>query len=153
MARAGPFHTGTIRRGIAIRAPAKKVWGELGRVAGLARWAAGVESTILTSEKRRGVGAVRVITFENGDTVEEHVVAWESGSRFTYVATDGLPLRAYVATISLTPGKRSVRVTWQSYLSSQEMSKKQFSAFLASMGSFYEESLGNLKALLEGSAR
>ena len=37
----------------------------------------------------------------DGNKIEEHIVAWENGKYFTYVATVGLPLRAYVATISI----------------------------------------------------
>ena len=39
----------------------------------------------------------------------------------------GLPLRAYVATISIkSKTKTNTELTWQSYLNSQKMSEKQF---------------------------
>jgi len=109
-----------------------------------------VKKTVYLSKKKRGVGAVRLITFTDGNKIEEHVVSWKSGEYFTYIATEGLPLRAYVATISVkVKSKKIVQVTWQSYLNSKKMSEKQFLEFLAFMGSFYEASLENLKALLE----
>ena len=78
------------------------------------------------------------------------MVAWEKGENFTYVATEGLPLRAYVATISIKKKtKGETELTWQSYLNSQKMSEKQFLEFLVFMGSFYEASLENLKTSLE----
>ena len=102
------------------------------------------------SKTKRGVGAVRKITFADGNTIEEHVVLWNNGESFTYVATEGLPLRVYVATISLkSNGNKKTIVTWQSYLNSKKMTKKQFMEFLAFMGSFYEASLENLKTKLE----
>ena len=59
-------------------------------------------------------------------------------------------LSKYVATISIkAKSKALVELTWQSYLNSNKMSEKQFVDFLAFMGSFYESSLENLKALLE----
>jgi hypothetical protein len=102
------------------------------------------------SKKKRGVGAIREITFNDGNTIEEHVVAWKDGEYFTYVATEGLPLRAYVATISIKPKSRnSVQMTWESYVNSKKMTEKEFLEFLVFMGTFYETSLSNLKEILE----
>ena len=102
------------------------------------------------SKKKTGVGAVRLITFEDENKIEEHVVAWVKGEYFTYVATEGLPLRAYVATISIkSKTKNQTEITWQSYLNSEKMSENQFIEFVVFLGSFYEASLENLKALLE----
>ena len=144
------FHTGTVQKSITVNVPKKKAWNKISNIAGLPLWVVDVKETVFLSEKKRGVGAIRLITFDDGNKIEEHVVAWENGQYFTYVATEGLPLRAYVATISIkskTPTK--TQITWQSYLNSQKMSEKQFLEFLAFMGSFYEASLENLKALLE----
>ena len=102
------------------------------------------------SKKKKDVGAVRLITFADGNKIEEHVVAWKTGEFFTYIATEGLPLRAYVATISIkTKSKNLVELTWQSYLNSEKMSEKQFLDFVVYMGAFYDASLENLKASLE----
>jgi len=63
---------------------------------------------------------------------------------------EGLPLRAYVATISIKNKTKNItEITWQSYLNSKKMSEKQFLEFLVFMGSFYDASLENLKMLLE----
>jgi len=144
------FHSGTVKKSAVIRAPRARVWRSVSDIAGLPRWAVGVKSCSLRAGTRRGMGAVRCLAFADGGRIEEHVVAWNAGESFSYVAVSGLPLRAYVATISLE-GKAggSTRVTWQSYLSSKKMSKREFAEFLASMGAFYEGSLRNLKALLE----
>lgn len=145
------FHTGTVRKSITVNASKQKVWSKLSNIVGLPTWVVDVKKTVFLSKKKRGVGAIRLITFDDGNTIEEHVVAWENGKYFTYVATEGLPLRAYIATISTkdkTPTK--TQITWQSYLNSKKMSEKEFLEFLAFMGSFYEASLENLKALLEG---
>ena len=148
------LQTGTVKRTVRINVPAETAWGVLGNISGLAGWATGVKDVSYLSDKRRGVGAIRSIRFDDGNMVEEHVVAWERGRHFTYIATEGLPLRAYVATISLRPAGRAVRVEWKSYLSSMGMGREQFAEFLASMGSFYGSSLKNLKKVLEdGAAR
>ena len=146
-----PSHTGTLKRIVRVRAPAERVWRVLGNIVGLPAWAEGVQDAVYLSKRKRGVGAVRLLTFANGDKVEEHIVDWKNGEHFTYAATDGLPLRVYVATISLSPASAGqTRIAWKSYMNSQGMSEAEFLAFVESMGAFYEKSLGNLKRLLEG---
>jgi hypothetical protein len=144
------FHTGSVKKIIMIKTSKDKVWRKVSNIVGLPTWLIDVKKTVYLSKKKRGVGAVRLITFADGNKIEEHIVAWKDQEYFTYIATEGLPLRAYVATISIkVKSKKIVQVTWQSYLNSKKMSEKQFLEFLAFMGSFYEASLENLKALLE----
>ena len=144
------FHTGTVKKTILIKASKEKVWRKISNIVGLPSWLIDVKKTEFLSNKKRGVGAIREITFNDGNTIEEHVVAWKKGEYFTYIATEGLPLRAYVATISINPKtKNSVNLTWQSYINSQKMTEKEFLEFLVFMGTFYETSLGNLKNSLE----
>jgi len=144
------FHTGTVKKSITINASKQKVWKKISNIIGLPTWLVDVNKTIYLSRKKRGVGAVREITFKDGNTIEEHVISWKDGEYFSYVATEGLPLRAYVASLSIKPkSKNSVLLTWQSYINSQKMTEKQFLEFLVFMGTFYETSLGNLKKVLE----
>ena len=144
------FHTGTVKKTITVKSSKAKVWRKISNIVGLPTWVVDVKKTVYLSKKKRGVGAIRLITFTDGNKIEEHVVAWKNKEYFTYIATEGLPLRAYVATISIkVKSKKNIQITWQSYLNSKKMSEKQFLEFLAFMGSFYEASLENLKALLE----
>jgi hypothetical protein len=144
------FHTGTVKKSIIIKAPKQKVWRKISNIVGLPSWLIDVKKTTYLSKKKRGVGAVREITFNDGNTIEEHVVAWEDGEYFSYIATEGLPLRAYVATISIkSKNNKSVQLTWQSYLNSKKMTENEFLEFLVFMGTFYETSLENLKNSLE----
>jgi hypothetical protein len=144
------FHTGTVKKTIKIKASKDKVWRKISNIVGLPSWVINVKKTIHLSKKKRGVGAIRLITFTDGNEIEEHVVGWKDREYFTYIATEGLPLRAYVATISIRrKSNKLVELTWQSYINSKKMSEKQFIEFLAFMGSFYEASLENLKIILE----
>ena len=95
------YHTGTIKKTIKINATKDMVWTKISNISGLPEWVTDVKKTVYLSKKKTGVGAVRLITFEDENKIEEHVVAWVKGEYFTYVATEGLPLRAYVATISI----------------------------------------------------
>jgi hypothetical protein len=144
------FHTGTVKKTIKINASKDKVWRKISNIVGLSSWLPDVTKTEYLSIKKKDVGAIRLITFADGNKIEEHIVAWKKGEYFTYVATEGLPLRAYVATISIkSKTKINTELTWKSYLNSQKMSEKQFLEFLVFLGSFYEASLENLKKLLE----
>jgi len=144
------YNSGSVKKTITIRASKDKVWRKISNIVGLPMWVVDVKKTVFLSKKKKGIGAVRLITFADGNKIEEHVVAWKDKESFTYVATEGLPLRAYVATISIkAKTSKSVELTWQSYLNSKKMSQNEFLQFLAFMGSFYEASLENLKALLE----
>ena len=144
------FHTGTVKKTIKIKTSKDKVWKKISNIVGLSSWLVDVEKTEYLSKIKKGVGAIRLITFGDGNEIEEHVVAWEKEEYFTYVATEGLPLRAYVATISIKKKtKTNTELTWQSYLNSEKMTEKQFLEFLVFMGSFYEASLENLKTSLE----
>ena len=144
------FHTGIVKKMIMIKSSKDKVWRKVSNIIGLPTWVVDVKKTVFLSKKKRDVGAIRLITFADGNKIEEHVVAWKNKEYFTYIATEGLPLRAYVATISIkAKSKKSVQLTWQSYLNSKKMSEKEFLEFLAFMGAFYKASLENLKASLE----
>ncbi len=144
------FHTGTVKKTIKINAAKDKVWRKISNIAGLPTWVVDVKKTVYLSKRKTDVGAIRLITFEDGNQIEEHVVAWRKGEYFTYIATEGLPLRAYVATISIKPkSKNNVELTWESYLNSEKMSEKEFLDFIVFMAAFYEASLENLKVLLE----
>ncbi|RNJ78866.1 MAG: SRPBCC family protein [Nitrosopumilus sp. B06] len=141
-------HAGTLKKTVKVCAPPGVVWRRISDIAGLPAWAAGVKKTTYLSKKRRGVGAVRLITFEDASRVEEHVTSWKTGESYTYIATSGLPVRAYVASISIRGVRGGTKITWQSY-TSVNMTRKEFAGFLDGMGSFYDLSLCNLKKLLE----
>ncbi|MFB5627964.1 MAG: SRPBCC family protein, partial [Nitrosarchaeum sp.] len=139
-----------VKKTITINAPKEKVWRKVSNIVGLPSWVIDVKKTTYLSKKKRNVGAIRKITFSDGNNIEEHVVAWKEMEYFTYIATEGLPLRAYVATISIkSKNKKQTQLTWQSYFNSKKMSKKQFIEFVTFLGTFYEKSLDNLKKLIE----
>lgn len=143
------FYTGTVKKSVSIKAPKEKVWKKISNIVGLS-WLEGQKRTIYLSKKKRSVGSIRKIFFENGDIVEEHIVGWKNNEYFSYIAVSGLPLRAYHATISMEQsGKNSVKITWQSYFNSEKMTRKEFSDFVKFLSGFYQNSLKNLKTSLE----
>ena len=144
------FHTGIVKKSVIIYASEGKVWKKIGNIIGLPSWVKDVKQTVYASKIKNGVGAIRKITFNDNSTIEEHVVAWKPREHFTYIATEGLPLRAYVATISMEKkSNNKIKITWKSYINSKKMTKAKFMEFLNFMELFYAESLNNLKLSLE----
>jgi len=121
------FHTGTIKRTVRINTSKEKVWRKISNIVGLPTWVVNVKETTYLSKKKKDVGAIRLITFVDGTKIEEHVVAWKKEEYFTYVATEGLPLRAYVATISIKNKTKNItEITWQSYSIVKKCLKNNF---------------------------
>jgi hypothetical protein len=143
------FHYGVVKKSVSIKASKDKIWQKISNIVSL-NWVLDITKTVFLSKKQHGVGAIRKIIFDDGSKVIEHIVGWQEGKYISYVAVSGLPLRAYHATISVTPkNKTSSMVTWQSFFDTEKMSMTEFLEFSKFLGLFYEKSLANLKACLE----
>ena len=141
-------HTGSAKRSVTIDADVETIWKKLGKITKL-DWLEEQKSSKFLSQKKYGVGAIRLISFEDGSDVEEHIVAWSPKKGFSYIAITGLPLLAYLATISMKKASNGrVKVTWQSYFVSDKK-KKEFLEFSKFLSRFYSKSLQNLKSDIE----
>ena len=141
-------HAGSAKRSVMIKASVETVWKKLSKITKLG-WLEEQKSTKFLSQKKYGVGAIRLISFEDGSDVEEHIVEWSPKKCFSYIAITGLPLLSYLATISMkkaTSGR--VKVTWQSCFVSDKK-KKEFLEFSEFLSQFYLKSLQNLKSDIE----
>ena len=137
-------HAGSAKRSVTIDADVETIWKKLGKITKL-DWLEEQKSSKFLSQKKYGVGAIRLISFEDGSDVEEHVVEWSTKKGFSYIAITGLPLLAYLATISMKKvSSGRVKVTWQSYFVSDKK-KKEFLEFSKFLNQFYTKSLQNLK--------
>ncbi len=112
-------HVGTAKRSVIIKADVETVWKKLSKITKL-DWLEEQKSSKFLSQKKYGVGAIRLISFEDGSDVEEHVV--DSSGR--------------------------VKVTWQSYFVSDKK-KKEFLEFSKFLNQFYTKSLHNLKSNIQ----
>ena len=142
-------HCATVVQTVLIQKATSVVWEEIGNFAGLARWVEGVQKTEFLSKTRRGLGAARKISFSDGSQVIEYAVGWMDEKYLSYIASSGLPLDGYHATISILQKGRSSQVSWSSFLISDSPDKKRFDEFLEFIESFYGKSLQNLKTKLE----
>jgi len=145
------YRSGTVKKSVLVHVTNDKAWEKISNVVDLF-WVLDVQKTVFLSEIKQGIGAIRKITFDDGNNVEETIIGWNNGNYLSYIATSGLPLRAYHATISITPlEKKLMNVSWQSFFNSEKMTKEEFSEFLNFMNLFYKNSLLNLKSSLESS--
>ena len=145
------YRSGTVKKSVLIHVANDKAWEKISNIVDLS-WVLDVQKTVFLSEIKHGIGAIRKITFDDGNNIEETIVGWNNGNYLSYIATSGLPLRAYHATISISPlGKKLMKVSWQSFFNSEKMTKEEFSEFLNFMNLFYKNSLSNLKSSLESS--
>jgi len=143
------FHSGTIKKSITIRTTSEKTWKVISKITDL-RWLDNFKSARFSTGKKRGIGARRIISFLDGTIVNEIIIGWRPKKYFSYIATSGLPLRGYHATISITNNRnKSVNVEWESYFSSELITKQEFDEFSNFLENFYYVSLKNLKNVLE----
>lgn len=138
------MNSGSVKKSVTIDADLEKVWIKISKITKL-DWLEGQKSTKYLSEKKSGVGSKRLISFEDGSDVEEHIVGWKPKEYFSYIAVSGLPLSAYHATISLQKSNKNTKVTWESYFASDN-TKKEFDEFVEFLSNFYAQSLKNLKS-------
>ena len=138
------MNSGSVKKSVIIETDLEKAWTKISKITKL-DWLDGQKSTKFLGEKKTGVGAKRLISFEDGSDVEEHVVGWKPREYFSYIAVSGLPLEAYHATISLKKkGSKSVKITWESYFAAKS-AKGEFDQFVIFLSNFYAQSLKNLK--------
>jgi len=141
-------HAGSAKRSVMIKTNVETVWKKLSKITKIS-WLEEQKSTKFLLQKKYGVGAIRLISFEDGSNVEEHIVWWSPKEGFAYIAITGLPLLAYLATISMKKASNGrVKVTWQSYFVSDKK-KKEFLEFSKFLSRFYSKSLQNLKSDIE----
>ena len=138
------MNSGSVKKSVIIETDLEKAWIKISKIAKL-DWLEGQKSTKFLGDKKTGVGAKRLISFEDGSKVEEHVVGWKPKEYFSYIAVSGLPLEAYHATISIEKNKpESIKITWESYFASKS-TKNEFDVFVEFLSKFYTQSLKNLK--------
>ena len=141
------METDFIKKSVVVRTDINNAWDCISKISSL-NWLENQKSTKFLSQKKRGVGAIRLISFEDGSNVEERIVGWHPKKHFSYIATSGLPLNSYHATISMNKIESGVKITWESYFSSNE-EKPDFQTFTKFLSQFYVSSLKNLKVELE----
>ena len=143
------YHSSTLQKSVIINTNLEKTWNILSKISDL-KWLENIKTAKFLTNKKRGIGATRRISFMDGTKVDEIIVGWKPKKYFSYIAISGLPLRGYHATISIdAKSMNSVIVKWESFFSSQLMEEKEFKEFYKLLSDFYANSLKNLRVCLE----
>ena len=138
------MNSGSVKKSVIIETDLEKAWTKISKIAKL-DWLEGQKSTKFLGEKKTGVGAKRLMSFEDGSKVEEHVVGWKPKEYFSYIAVSGLPLEEYHATISIEKNKKkSIKVTWEAYFAAKT-TKAEVDECVEFLSNFYAQSLKNLR--------
>jgi len=138
------MNSNSVKKSIMVDTDIDSAWAKISKIIKL-DWLEGQKSTKFLGEKKTGIGSKRLILFQDGSKVEEHIVGWKPKQYFSYIAVSGLPLNAYHATISLEKIKaKSVKITWESFFAADSR-KKEFDDFIEFLAAFYTQSLKNLK--------
>lgn len=142
-------YSGSVHQSISINSSVDKAWDVLSNFVGLTEWVVDVKKTEFLSKSKSGIGTARKITFADKTEVVEYAVGWKEKEYLSYIATSGLPLGGYHATLSITPKNKGIQISWDSFLISNNSNKKQFEEFATFLELFYANSLKNLKVKLE----
>ena len=81
-------HEGSAKRSVVIKASIEAVWKKLSSITKL-DWLEEQKSSKFLSQKKYGVGTIRLISFEDGSDVEEHVVEWSTKKVFLTLQLQG----------------------------------------------------------------
>ena len=74
-------HAGSVKRSVMIKTNVETVWKKLSKITKLG-WLEEQKSTKFLSQKKHCVGTIRLISFEDGSNVEEHIVWWSPKEGF-----------------------------------------------------------------------
>ena len=150
MGKTRRFHSGIVKRSVVIYSTKEKVWRTISNITNLPQWVSVIKKTVLKSKIKKGVGAIRDVILDDNTVLEEHIVDWQEGRSFSYVAVTGMPVRTYFATLSIKPKDRnSVTLTWSCYINSKKITNSEFKRLKCGLDSSYRISLKYLKSKLE----
>lgn len=112
---------------VAINAPASKVWAKVANFGDLGAFHPAVAKTEIKSGKNNTVGAVRLLTLQDGGTVNETLTSYsDENMSYAYVINESvLPVSDYSANIQVKPlGAAKSEVVWTAKFKRKDLSEK-----------------------------
>jgi mxaD protein len=100
---------------ITINASAAKVWKMAKDFNALNTWHPAVAKDAIVEGTNNTVGAVRLLTLQDGGTIKEKLLSFDAaGRKFKYAIVEGvIPVSNYTSTFAVTSaGKGKATVTW-----------------------------------------
>lgn len=156
-AHAASAKTLKVEEAVEINAPAAQVWQKISNFGDLGAWHPAVKSTQITAGTNNKKGAMRLLTLQDGGTINEKLLDYNPRKMsFKYAITEGvLPVSSYVSTVSVKAGKHNTStVTWKGSFKRKDLSNapaagQDDEAAVKTITGVYRGGLDNLKKLEE----
>jgi mxaD protein len=150
-----------VSKTITIEAPADKVWAAAMNFDGLNTWHPAVAKDAIVEGTNNTVGAVRLLTLQDGGTIKEKLLGFDAaGHRFRYAIVEGvIPVSHYTSSFvvkSVAPAKSSV--TWSGHFKRKDLSatpaeKANDKTAVDTIAGVYQAGLDNLKKVVEAAGK
>jgi mxaD protein len=142
---------------IAIDASAAKVWKAAKDFDSLNTWHPAVAKDAIVEGTNNTVGAVRLLTLQDGGTIKEKLLSFDAaGHKFKYAIVEGvIPVSNYTSTFVVTSaGKGKATVTWsgrfqRKNLGDSPADNENDKAATDAITGVYKSGLDNLKKVVE----
>jgi mxaD protein len=156
-----PFASDTptlkITKSVVIHAPADKVWQKINDFNALHRWLPTIAKTQITRGQNNKPGAIRLLTLEDGGTVAQELLAYNSADKtYTYrIIRGALPVSNYKSIVVVTSiGSNQSKVIWSSTFQRKDRAGKPArgagdKAASEAITSAYQAGLLNLRKIME----
>jgi len=146
-----------VEESVQIKAPADKVWAKVSNFNDLGAWHPAIKSTEITSGENNKVGATRLLTLQDGGTVKEKLLGYNSKKMtFKYSIIESvLPVSSYVSSVTVMAEKdNTTKVVWKGSFKRKDLSDKPAAGqddatATKTITSVYRGGLDNLKKISE----
>lgn len=139
----------SVSKTIAIKAPAAEVWAKIKDFNALNGWHPAVSKDEIVDGDNNKVGAVRLLTLNDGGTIKEELQAWDdAGMTYSYKILESvLPVSDYESTIKVEPlGDGACRVSWSGSFSAGKGKDDQTAR--DTIGGIYDAGLENIVKIM-----
>jgi mxaD protein len=138
-----------VSKTIAIDAPAAAVWAKVKDFNALNTWHPAVARTEILAGENNKVGATRLLTLNDGGTIEEDLLSWDEATMtYTYnIIESVLPVSDYEATLTLEPiTDTSTKVIWSASFNAGKGADDDTAR--NTIGGIFDAGLENLRSIL-----
>lgn len=140
-----------INRSVVIQAELSKVWEKLSDVEHI-EWIHGVKKVEMVASANTLLGPVRVVTIANGMILKERLTDLKPQRSLSFVVFEGLPFERYYVEFTVTaPDAQSTLFTVRALGIPAPIGSEGLEQFRGMVAGIYEQSLKNLKTLIESS--
>lgn len=115
----------SVEERVTIQAPANQVWSKVNNFGDLGAWHPAVAKTEIISGTNNKVGAVRLLTLQDGGKIKETLTAYNNAvMTYSYVINEGvLPVSHYASTIQVRSLDASTsEVVWKGSFNRKDLS-------------------------------